>query len=233
MTIPKNNLPPESQQWRRDIESRLSSLELSAANLGTSTKSSNARLGSITNLVRALNDTVQGLESTVNTLNATVSSLNNQIHFSSNTPSYYSDTLTTSFTETFPFDHDLDQEVSVTIPEGAGPINALVWFGSRMTQSVSSPGNTVFGDMTTSLELTDPAGTTTSVYFETLALSSFDYDPQDQLKASAPYVVPLGSGTHVFRTRRAYDYTRYSSSVVDISYQTYPIVVLLQFSLGA
>lgn len=233
MVTPKNNLPPESQQWRRDIERRLASLELVASNLSTATKSSDIRLGSLNHAMRSLDDTVQRLSDTVTTVNATVASLDNQIHFSSETPSYYSDTLTTSFTETLPFDPELDQEVAITVPEGVGPVNAVVWFGSWMTQSATTPSSTVFGDLTTSLELTDPLGVTTQVYFETLAISSFGYDAQDQLKASAPSIVMLSAGTHVFRTRRAYDYTRYSSSVVDISYQTYPIVVLLQFALGA
>ena len=45
--MPKNNLPPESQMWARDLEARLSRLETSSNNLGTLIASSNNRVNSL------------------------------------------------------------------------------------------------------------------------------------------------------------------------------------------
>ena len=45
--MPKNNLPPESQMWARDLEARLSRLETASNNLGTLIASSNNRVNSL------------------------------------------------------------------------------------------------------------------------------------------------------------------------------------------
>ena len=248
MVTPKNNLPPESQQWRRDMERRLAKLETSANNLQTAYKSSDARLGSLVNSVKVLGDTVTTLGNTITTLDGTVDTLDNtvealnntgsilgnQIHFSSQEPYFYPHTLTTSFTGTLAFDSTYDQEVSVTIPSSTpGPVNAVVWFGSWMTQAAYTPEYTVFGIMSVNLEMISSSGTET-IYIDSLELSSDEYAVQDQLKPSAPYVVSLLPGeTYTFRTRRSFEYTRYSKSTLDVSFQTYPIVVLLQFVTGA
>lgn len=234
MVTPKNNLPPESQQWRRDMERRLAKLETSANNLQTAYKSSDARLGSLTNSIKVLGSTIGTLDSTVEALNNTVAVLGNQIHFSSQKPYFYPHTLTTSFTGTLAFDPTYDQMVSVTIPSSTPvPVDAVVWFGSWMTQSAYYPDYTVFGTMSVNLEMISSSGTET-IYLDSLVLSSIEYDDQDQLRPSTPYVVSLLPGeTYTFRTRRSFEYTRYSGSTLDVSFQTYPIVVLLQFVPGA
>lgn len=47
MIFPQNNLPAQSQQWRRAIEKGISALATASSNLNTAVAGSNARLGAI------------------------------------------------------------------------------------------------------------------------------------------------------------------------------------------
>lgn len=99
MSSPKNNLPPDSQMWVRDVESRLATLELQRSNLDTLTQGTNSRLGP---LVRS-----------TNTLNETVNYLSEQLVLNSMDMPQFSTTPTFSTTATdvqYPFDpaYDVD-----------------------------------------------------------------------------------------------------------------------------
>ena len=63
-TTTKRNLPPESALWGREVERRLSVLELSASNLSTAVNVNNTRIGSILTTQRELTSAQADLTAT-------------------------------------------------------------------------------------------------------------------------------------------------------------------------
>ena len=222
MVTPKNNLPPESQQWRRDMERRLAKLETSANNLQTAYKSSDTRLGSLTR-------SVNGLDSTINTLDSLV-------QFSDEGTKYSSVTLQYAWSGAYPFDPEVDQYVEVSIPPSdASEVTAVAWFGASMTYTqTAGPTNTAFGNISVGIEVVTPDDTK-QLYWNSLDLwSSNTTYPKWSRISSPPMTVKLLPGkTYTFRTFRARDYTDSGGSRFDVTFTSYPIVVLLQFVQGA
>ena len=77
----RNNLPPDSMAWGRDIDTRLRELELLASNLHTAVVSNDARLTGISKSLNDLAATQTQLSATITTLNNQQTQINNQVAF--------------------------------------------------------------------------------------------------------------------------------------------------------
>ena len=164
-TVPKNNLPPDSQAFARDLQERLAKLETTVGNLDTLVKGSNARVGSLVNSVNTVNDTVAGLLNQTRTVSNTATAL-------------------TSGYE--PFDPDFDLETAITtaasgslvvsyssLAEVVGVIDTSVGYNGDI--EVRTPGGTVL--ITRTVVVADFPTETGPITVTQSATTQFNLDP--------------------------------------------------------